>query len=200
MPRVYQQKARADIYARGLRTKNEKNKSGYSLDRSKPADQNDRVIVKKGQSYYTWTLFGGSPQISLTPPKRQQLTSSGFLQSVYDLEDRISSLSGDVDDIKSEVESIIEDIRSLGEEQQEKLDNMPEQLQYALTGELLQGRIDSLDEWANNLESGVDIDFDEPEKEEDETDEEFEERKEQETSEFINSVIEELSSYTYEGE
>jgi len=200
MARVYKQKARADIYRNGLRTKSEKNKSGWSLDHSRPANDNDVVIVKKGQEYYTWTLFGRSPQISLDYPKRQQLTGSDFLCQVYDLEDRLSELSCEtIEDLEEERDSICEEIRDLASEQEEKRSNMPESLQEAPTGELLQNRYDSLEEWASNLE-GVSIDFDEPDKEEDETEEEFEVRKAEELSERIQELKEELVGYTYEGE
>jgi len=201
MARVHKRTARADIYSRGLRTKDEKNKSGWSLDRSKPADENDKVIVNKGQEYYTWTMFHGTPQISLTYPTRQQTTGSAFLCATYDLEDRIAALSdySDIDDLSSERDSIVEDIRSLADEQQEKRDAMPEQLQESGSGEILGNRYDSLDEWANNLE-GVDVDFDEPDKEEDEDGESFEIRKEKELAERIDEIVSELQNYSYEGE
>lgn len=44
MPRVNKQTARNDIYASGLKTKAD-NKQGYNLDRSKPANENDKVVV-----------------------------------------------------------------------------------------------------------------------------------------------------------
>lgn len=200
MAKVYKQKARADIYCNGLRTKSEKNKSGWSIDYSKPADENDVVVVKKGQEYFTWTLYGRAPQISIDYPKRQQLTGSDFLCQVYDLEDRISELEcEDIDSLKSEIDEIISDINSLADEQDEKRNNMPESLQDAPTGELLQNRYDSLQEWASNLE-GVSIDFDEPDKEEDEDGETFERRKEDELTERIQELKEGLVGYTYEGE
>ena len=217
MARVDKRKARADIYARGLRTDNPKNKKGFSVDHSKPADDNDRVIVNKGQTYYTWTLFRSAPRISLTYPKRQELTNSGFKIATYDLEDRISDLSSlsDLEDLRGELESIAQDINDLADEQQDKLSNMPESLQNAPTGELLQNRYDSLTEWAQNIE-GVDTedpDLDEEEYENDpelgdqdnetakaEHDKKQEEENDEKKFARIAEIAEEAQQYTYEGE
>lgn len=195
MAKVFKQKARADIYRDGLRTSSEKNKSGYSHDRSKPAGENDVVIVKKGDSYYTWTLYGRAPQISMTPPTRQQLTGSDFLCHVYDLEDRLSSLSPiSVDDLISERDSIVDDINNLRDETQEKRDSMPEQLQEVGSGEMLGNRVESLEEWASNL-GNVDISF-----EEDEDDKEDKGDDADPLQDYLDEVTSELQSYNYEGE
>ena len=50
------------------------------------------------------------------------------------------------------------DLQDILDEQQERLDNMPENLQYSETGELLQSRIDSLETTINELDA---IDMDE---------------------------------------
>ena len=44
----------------------------------------------------------------------------------------------------------MEDLKS---ETEDKLSNMPEQLQDSDTGQLLQGRCDSIDEWIGDLEN-----------------------------------------------
>lgn len=201
MARVHKRKARADIYSKGLRTKSDQNKSGWSIDRSKPADEKDTVLILKGQEYYTWTMFHGTPQISLTYPTRQQTTGSAFLCSTYDLEDRVTALSDyvDIDDLESERDNIVSEIHDLASEQEEKKFNMPDHLQEAPTGELLQNRYDSLEEWASNLEN-VDISWNEPDKEEDEDGESFEARKDRELAERIDEIVSELQNYIYEGE
>lgn len=117
--------------------------------------------IKKGDSYYWWAFRFGPKMVSKTPPKRQQLTRSDFLISLYDLEDRIEGLQAD-DTLSGEVESIIEDIRALAEEQEEKKSNMPEGLQEGDTGQLLDERKDGLESWADELE-GVDLSVDEDE-------------------------------------
>ena len=115
--------------------------------------------IKVGDSYYWWKFRFGPKQVSKTPPKRQQLTQSDFLSQVYDLEDRIGELSPvNIDDLTSELSSIADDIRTLGDEQQEKLDVMPEALQdSSSSGELLRERVDACEAWADEIE-GVQVD------------------------------------------
>jgi len=196
MPKVKTHVARKDIYSNGLRTEDATKKKGFSLDRSKPRDDKDTIFINKGETYYAWSLFGDkSPRISKTPPTRQQLTRSDFKISLYNLEDRLSGLNAgnysDNDEFKSEIESIIEDIRSLADEQEEKLGNMPESLQYAPTGEILQNRADELNNWAEYIE-GVDLDCDECE--------EGEDIDETALTEHLENKIEELQACSYEGE
>jgi len=172
--------------------------------------------IKKGDSYYWWQ-FAYCPVIkSKTRPIRSQLTRSEFFGQQYDTEDRIEELGSceSFESLNVELESIIEDIRNLGDEQQDKLDNMPEQLQEAPSGEMLQSRIDGCDEWADNLES-VEIPDEIGEEEiKDRFDEEFpdeklsEERKVWEldrinielTQEKTEELVEEIQGYCYEGE
>lgn len=146
-------------------------------------------VVDAGEEYYWWKFAFRPKQFSKTYPKRSQLTQSDFLSQVYDLEDdRIAKLSTDMslEDLQSERDELVEEIRTLGEECQEKLDNMPEQLQYAPSGETLQNRVDECENWASELEN-IDIST-----EEDLSDEEKETEKER--------VVEELSSCNYNGE
>lgn len=123
--------------------------------------------IKKGDSYYWWKFKFGGKHKSKTHPKASQLTQSEFLSAIYDLEDRIRSLSSDMDieDIEAEVTEIIDEIRTLGEEQEEKRNNMPESLQDGEIGELLQSRADACEEWASELEN---VDFDTAKDDEDE--------------------------------
>jgi len=117
------------------------------------------IGVKKGESYWWWKFRFGGIHKSKTQPKASQLTQSEFLGTMYDLQERISDLRNEAtpEDLQSMVEEIVSDIQQLGEDCQEKLDNMPEQLQYAPTGEMLQERIDGCEQWASDLES---VDFD----------------------------------------
>jgi hypothetical protein len=127
MPRVHHRKARKDYPNQG---------------------------IEKGDMYYTWAIKmqrGGIVKRSKTYPKRSQLTLSDFLGQAYDLDDAVQE-APDIDTLRA----LADDIRSLGQEQQEKLDNMPEQLQYAASGELLQERIDQCEEWADSVEAACD--------------------------------------------
>jgi hypothetical protein len=150
----------------------------------KKARKNNSV-VKKGESYYWWQFRFGGKHYSKTQPKQSQLTQSEFLSQVYDLNDRLSELSI-TDDIESEVQSIIDEIRSLGDECQDKRDNMPEQLQDSGSGEILQNRVDSCEDWASNLES-IDLDVDE-------------DLKDDEKEERIQEILDEIQGFMYEGE
>ena len=200
MPRVKKSVARADIYRVGLRTENPANKQGYTLDRSKPADDNDTVIVQKGQTYYSWAFAYSPKQISLTYPKPQQLTRSEFQTTVYDFNDEIAGLDNveDADELKETVEDIVQRIRDFAEEQDEKRNNMPDSLQESPTGELLQERYEALDSWANDLENVTIDDYDPEEVDPFDYDdpEEYDQAREDHLTEWIADKIEELQSIT----
>lgn len=168
MPQLHFAKARNDIYAEGLKTKAD-NKQGYTRDRSKPANKQDKILVKKGESYYWWQFPYRDKSISLTRPKRSQLTQSGFLSALYDIEDNLSGLNaGDfesVEDLESTIDDIKSEVESLRDEQEEKKSNMPEQLQESQTGETLQERYDALDSMYSELD-GIDFSYDAPDEEE----------------------------------
>lgn len=167
MPRVNTQVARNDIYQYGLYVPDQKTKSGKRLDRSKPRDKDDKVIVKKGETYYWWKFRYGGKTISKTYPKPSQLTQSEFLSTIYDIQDRISECQNcsSPDELLNFVDEIKNDLENLKSETEDKLSNMPEQLQYAPTGELLQERIDMLDLAISELDS-IDLDYEEPDEEE----------------------------------
>lgn len=132
--------------------------------------------IKKGDSYYWWKFRFGGKRVSKTYPKRSQLTQSGFLSTLYDLQDNISF---DRDGLEGSVTSLTDEIESLRDECQDSLDNMPEHLQESSSsGEMLQERIEALEEWVDELQA-VDLDIDD-----DLTDEEKESR--------IDEIIEEL--------
>lgn len=114
--------------------------------------------IKKGETYYWWKFRFGGKVMSKTYPKRSQLTRSGFFSQLYDIEDRLSGIEVDKENIESDVADIVTDLENLRDECEEKRSNMPEQLQDVGSGETLQNRYDALDEMINELE-GVDLDF-----------------------------------------
>lgn len=168
----YVKKASKDIYVngrhvtytskKGKRAGQEKSK----LDRTLPADQKDTILIPKGTGYYWWQFKNSNKTYSLTPPKRSQLTRSGYLSQLYDLQDRLSSIRdsvSDADDLQGEVDNIKSDIENLRDECQSSLDNMPEHLQESSSsGELLRERIDALENVSSELESIDCEDYEEP--------------------------------------
>lgn len=157
MPRVHKLKAKSDIYAKGLRIKDSKTKSGYRLDRSQPENEKDTVIVNKGQTYYKWSFRFGGTHISLTHPRRSQLTNSGFLSSVYSIQERIGDMDAgnysERDELVSEIEDIKSELEDLLSQCEESLDNMPEHLrETSSSGEVLQERVDALEQAINDFD------------------------------------------------
>lgn len=139
--------------------------------------------IKKGDSYYYWSLMTGPRSSrtykSLTRPKPSQLTISAFLSTLYGIQERIEEVKfTELEDLKSFVEEILGDIESLKDETQSSLDNMPEGLQQGDTGQLLQERIDGLENWQSELE-GVDLEFEFDEEEPDEAPDEPDQQKEE---------------------
>lgn len=119
--------------------------------------------VKKGESYYWWQFRYGPKRYSKEKPRRSQLTQSDFLSQLYELEDEIAEAAPESpEDLESLRDEWVQRIEDLRDECQEKLDNMPEQLQESDSGQLLQERIDALEEWSNAI-GGIDVDYDEDE-------------------------------------
>lgn len=164
--------------------------------------------IKKGESYYWWKFRFGGKHCSKTKPKRSQLTQSGFLSQLYDLQDRIGEFTAetkeDFESFKDEILSEIEDMKSQCED---SLSNMPEHLQEgSSSGQTLQERIDALDNWYSEIEA-IECDYDEEEireekrteseKEEGELEDDYKERIDQETAnaieQIVNEAIEELN-------
>ena len=116
--------------------------------------------IQKGEMYYTWSRKTG-PRSSVvgrskTYPLPEQLTSSEYLQQWYPMVRAVEGFDGDQDAL----EEITEEFRALGEEQQEKLDNMPEGLQEGDAGQTLQERIDECEQVVTDLEGVEPVDED----------------------------------------
>jgi hypothetical protein len=120
----------------------------------------DRVLIKKGDPYYYWKFRHGGYRTSSVFPKPQQLTQSGYKIAIYDLSDRISTMSAD-ENIANDIQELIDEIQNLKDEQEESLSNMPEHLQdSSSSGQMLTERIDALDNAISELE-GIDTDVEE---------------------------------------
>ncbi len=124
--------------------------------------------IKKGDPYkwYAFMVGGrGGPKrkhCQYCPVKPADLTNSDYLKGAYGIEESIDKIPGDVDsvgaaqEIPDQLREIAQEIRDLGEEQQGKLDNMPEGLQQGDTGQLIQSRIDACEEMATQFDEKAD--------------------------------------------
>jgi hypothetical protein len=133
----------------------------------------DNPVAKKGESYYWWKFPYGGKYYSKGMPRRSSLTQSEFLANYYDFQDNLEKDVLDAEtfeDLETIAENFASEIESLASEQQEKLDNMPEQLQDSNSGEILRGRQEGLEEWASTLQSiDCTCPFDSPEEGADES-------------------------------
>ena len=110
-------------------------------------------IAKGDMHYYVKIKTGprsSREMRSKTPFKRSQLTSSDYQSQLYDWEDSKAEIS----DMES-AQEFADTIRSLGEEQREKLDNMPEGLQQGSTGEMLTERAAACEAAAGEIEEAI---------------------------------------------
>jgi len=116
------------------------------------------IGVKKGESYWWWQFRSSGKHMSKTEPTRGQLTQSAFKISIYDIEDRLGSLKP-IAGLKDEVDDIKGQLEDLKSEAENSLSNMPEQLQEGNVGQLLQDRIEALDDMISEIDN-VNIDDD----------------------------------------
>jgi len=168
--------------------------------------------IFKGEGYWKWSFRFGGTHYSKTKPKPSQLTQSEFLGRVYALSEDIDDFVNNYDDLTTEgiqefVENtLIPEIEDLQDECENSLDNMPEGLQDGPTGELLQGRIEALEEMRGELECLEFVFFPSMEQEEIDAIEGEEEREEaqdefnNELDDFRSSLLEELGAIAYGGE
>jgi hypothetical protein len=151
--------------------------------------------VKKGDSYWWWKHRYGPKQVSKTQPRASQLTNSAYKGQMYDLQERAEDVAkavraGEMDfaTAKSELESIASDVRDLGQEQSDNRDNMPESLQDAPSGELLQTRYDACESIADELEGIEEPDEEEPDEDAEESAEDTEQARRDEMADAIDAV------------
>ena len=144
--------------------------------------------IKKGDSYYWWKFRYGGIYKSKTQPRPSQLTQSEFLSTIYAIVEEIQDVTIDdfnsIEELKEFIEEKAEEIRTLGEEQEDKLNNMPEGLQDGEIGCLLQDRADACYEMADELEN-IEID---------------EELSEEEREERLQEILDEIQNVEYCGE
>lgn len=194
--------AKKPIYKRGKRIEyvsKRGKRAGQTLskiDRNQPADENDEILINIGESYWTLCFYGGQPIYSKTKPRQSQLTNNSFKQELYSIQESVEDFSPeDPDEVGEFVEELISDLEELRDTCQESFDNIPEQLQEGDSGQILQERIENLDDVISNLEN-IDTEFsselDESEKD-GMSQEEWERQEEDEREEWIADKIGEIN-------
>lgn len=160
----------------------------------------DNPVAKKGESYYWWAFMqggrGGPKRFSKDRPKQSQLTQSEFWGAIYSLQEQ-HEYAPSYDDIESAIEEIKSELENIKDETQGKYDNMPQGLQDGDSGQLLQERADTLESVISDLD-GVDTSFEEGEREDGVTDEEWDEdiemRKDERAQEIWSEVTDALGN------
>lgn len=114
--------------------------------------------IKAGDSYYYWEFRHGGVRKSKTRPRQSQLTQSPYYSGIYTIQEQVEDFNqADGPEAFHELlQGLADDARTLGEEAQESFDNMPEGLQQGDTGQLLENRAYTMEEWASNLE-GIEV-------------------------------------------
>lgn len=108
--------------------------------------------IAKGEMYYVWVPgFRARTMRSKTQPRHRS--------QAYALQEQLEDFEnpGDLGSMESFRDELVGDAESLRDEEQEKLDNMPDGLLEGDTGQKLQERIDALEAFIDELQS---IDFD----------------------------------------
>jgi len=107
--------------------------------------------IKKGEMYYYVKIktgpYSSREMRQKKPFKPSQLTSSEYLGALYSWQESLDALT-----CMDDAQMMADEIRELGEQQQEKLDNMPEGLQQGDTGQMIQERIDACEQAASEIE------------------------------------------------
>lgn len=144
-------------------------------------------VIKPGDTYLKGTPFRRSPVIRCMKCglRSWELSSSDYVQGVGRICDCWEEDYGCDEDT---AQRIADELDSIKDQCQDSLDNMPEGLQEGNTGELLQERIDCLDDVISELEN---IDYDSIKEEaQNDFDSEFEEG----TPEYQNELDGEIET------
>ena len=124
--------------------------------------------IATGEPYYWWQFAFAPKSIRCDnhPPKPKDLTRSAFWGTLLGIQEEDFSGAEDTDAVESLRDDVVSQLEDLKSEIEGNLSNMPDSLQQGSTGELLQERIDALDEAISNLQ-GVDCTAAEPDDDDD---------------------------------
>lgn len=112
--------------------------------------------IKKGETYYYWTPgFRGVKQMSKTPPKASQLTTSKMSEAYAageDLEEALDNASC-IEDITGAMEEAIDRIRSVASEYEEASQAETGNGNRVPNADEMEEKASSLNDWADSIES-----------------------------------------------
>ncbi len=156
----------------------------------------DNPVAKKGESYYWWAFMqggrGGPKRYSKERPKQSQLTQSDFWGAVYSLQEA-NEKPPHFDDLESKIEEIKSDLGSIRDDTQDKYDNLPTGLQEGSSGELLQERIDAIENVINEMD-GFDLSIEYGDAPEGETEDQKDAREEEMRENRAGEIWDEVTS------
>jgi hypothetical protein len=127
----------------------------HFVKKSRKRYKQGATVINKGESYFWWKFKNSPRYISKEKPKRSRLTRSAYLATAWDIEDDILTSFETLSEAVSHFEEIKERIEQLRDEQQDKLNSMPENLRESPSAQTLQERYDHLEEIVRNLD-GID--------------------------------------------
>lgn len=115
--------------------------------------------IKKGDMYYYWSPgFRGTKQMSKTPPRPSQLTTSkmsGAYAAGEALQDAINDATC-IEDITGAMETAIDEIRSVAEEYEEASQAETGNGNRVPNADEMEEKAQSLNDWADSIESDKD--------------------------------------------
>lgn len=157
----------------------------------------DNSVCKAGESYWWWKFRHGGKRFSLTQPRSSQLTQSAYYSTIRSICEGIDDWTGNAEDLETLRDELVAQLQDAGEECQESFDNIPESLQEAPTGELLQERISTCEGAVSELEN---VDLTSGAEEVADDDDLDEEEKEQALQDWIDETTSEFSDFVSECE
>lgn len=121
------------------------------------------VLISRGDEYVWWKFRWSGRYVrcgkSECYPRASDLTQSEYYATMAEHESTLNELAvnADIDsDTADDLRSLADEIEDYGQEQSERRNNMPYQLQDAEAGELLQTRAEACENLANELRNAAD--------------------------------------------
>lgn len=112
--------------------------------------------ISKGDTYYYWTPgFRGTKQMSKTPPKQSQLTTSkmaGAYEASESLQAAISA-AGTIDDLTTALDEAVDAIRAVADEYNDAAEATTGNGNRVPNADEMEEKRDSLNDWADSLDS-----------------------------------------------